>query len=73
MQTTRAITYSERVPWPTNYVADISLYRAVEGIELARRRTHRDRVLPSPIPSRRSGAGNKHIASLITNGHAPAL
>lgn len=54
-----------------NYVADISLYRTVEGIEL-NRQTHRDRVLPSPVPARRSGAGNERIASLITNGHAPA-
>lgn len=73
MKKSQTTTYSERVPRPTNYVAEISVNRTVEGIELACRRTQKDRIAPSSLPASRSGAGNTGIASLIDKGHAPAF
>lgn len=58
---------------PTDYVADISVYRAIEGIKLDCRRIQRERMVPSLLPKSRSEAGKTCITSLITKEHVPAL
>lgn len=44
----------------------MSVYRTVEGIELARHQTQREKMAPSPLPVSQSQASKTHIASLVT-------
>lgn len=65
-------TNSEHIPRPTNEVADTFVYSAVGIFEHTHRRAQRDRM-GAPLLANQRRAGNKPIASLISNGHAPEL
>lgn len=61
--------YSLRVPM---CLTTCVCHMFFEVIELARCQTQRNKMVPSPLPESRSGAGNTRITSLIPKGYALA-